>query len=174
MKRIWLKIYYSIVIKLPINHSRLGKLIHSQSIRYIVCRKIFKSIGRGVNIEKGARFGNGFDVVIGDNSGIGVACVVPHNIIIGENVMMGPGCHILLRNHDFSRTDIPMISQGYSEPKQTIIEDDVWIGRNVTFTPGRHVAKGSIVAACTVLCKDFPAYSIIGGNPSKLIKNRKD
>ena len=67
-----------------------------------------------------------------------------------------------------------MISQGYSEPKQTIIEDDVWIGRNVTFTPRRHVAKGSIVAACTVLCKDFPAYSIIGGNPSKLIKNRKD
>ena len=66
------------------------------------------------------------------------------------------------------QTDIPMISQGYSEPKQTIIEDDVWIGRNVTFTPGRHVAKGSIVAACTVLCKDFPAYSIIGGNPCLL------
>ena len=56
--------------------------------------------------------------------------------------MMGPGCHILLRNHDFSRTDIPMISQGYSEPKQTIIEDDVWIGRNVTFTLDVMLQKG--------------------------------
>lgn len=87
--------------------------------------------------------------------------------------MMGPNCYILARNHEFSNTDIPMNLQEYSEFKQTIIDDDVWIGRNVTFTAGRHVSTGSIIAACTLLCKDFPAYSIVGGNPSKLIRNRK-
>lgn len=40
MKRIWLKIYYSIVIKLPINHSRLGKLIHSNPLD-ILCVERF-------------------------------------------------------------------------------------------------------------------------------------
>jgi maltose O-acetyltransferase len=54
----------------------------------------------------------------------------------------------------------------------TVIEDDVWIGMNVLITPGRYIKKGSIIAAGCVLCKNFPEYSIIGGNPSKLIKSR--
>lgn len=87
--------------------------------------------------------------------------------------MMGPNCYILNRNHAFERLDIPMIDQGYTEKKQAIIENDVWIGRNVTFTPGRHVKAHSIIAAGCVLCKDFPEYSIVGGNPSKLIRSRK-
>jgi acetyltransferase-like isoleucine patch superfamily enzyme len=56
--------------------------------------------------------------------------------------------------------------------KQTVIENDVWIGRQCIFTPGRIVRTGTIIAAGTVLCKDFPEYSIVGGNPSKLIKSR--
>lgn len=88
--------------------------------------------------------------------------------------MMGPNCYILGANHSFDNTDIPMIKQGMSIQKVTIIEDDVWIGRNVTFTPGRTVKKGTIVGACTLLCKDFPEYSIVGGNPSKLIRSRKE
>lgn len=66
-----------------------------------------------------------------------------------------------------------LILQGHSEHKQTIIEDDVWIGRNVSFTNGRHVYKGTIIALGCVLTKDFPEYSIVGGVPSKLIKKRK-
>ena len=67
-----------------------------------------------------------------------------------------------------------MCKQGFSEKKQVIIEDDVWIGRNVTMTPGRIIKKGSIVAACAVLTKNFPEYSIVGGNPAKLIKSRNN
>jgi maltose O-acetyltransferase len=109
---------------------------------------------------------------IGNNSGIGINCNVPGNIIIGDNVMMGPECHIFSNNHSFKRKDIPMIEQGHTAQKITIIEDDVWIGRQVIFTAGRTVRKGSIVAAGCVLSKDFPEYSIIGGNPSRLIKIR--
>ena len=57
-------------------------------------------------------------------------------------------------------------------PKQTIIEDDVWIGLRTILTPGRHVAKGTIVGMGSVLSKDFPPYSIVGGAPAKLIRNR--
>ena len=87
--------------------------------------------------------------------------------------MMGPNCFILHRNHCFERTDVPMIEQGFSSSRQTIIDDDVWIGRDVLMTPGRHIKTGSIIAARCVLCKDFPEYSIIGGNPSRLIRNRR-
>lgn len=88
--------------------------------------------------------------------------------------MMGPNCYIFSTNHAFDRRDISMIQQGHTIRKQTIIEDDVWIGRNVIFTPGRIVKKGSIIAAGCVLSKDFPEYSIIGGNPSRLIRNRAE
>lgn len=63
--------------------------------------------------------------------------------------------------------------QGYVGRQRTIIGDDVWIGRDVLFTPGRTVADGSVIAARTCLTKDFPPYSIVGGNPSRLIKYRE-
>jgi maltose O-acetyltransferase len=86
--------------------------------------------------------------------------------------MMGPDCHIFHTNHNFDRLDMPIMDQGPSPRMQTIIEDDVWIGQQVIFTPGRTVKKGSVIAAGTVLCKDFDEYSIIGGNPSRLIRKR--
>lgn len=67
--------------------------------------------------------------------------------------MMGPNCYIHSRNHRFDRTDIPMMEQGYTEPKPIIIDDDVWIGRDVTFMVGRHISKGTIVAANSVVTK---------------------
>jgi len=143
-----------------------------RKLRYLCCKNIFLYCGKNVNIEKGAEFGAGFRLKIGNNSGIGVDCTVPGNIEIGNDVMMGPNCYIFSSNHAFDRIDIPMIQQGYNEEKKTIIEDDVWIGRSVIFTPGRYVKKGTIVGAGCVLSKDFEEYSIIGGNPAKLIRKR--
>ena len=40
-------------------------------------------------------------------------------------------------------------------------------------TPGRIISDGTIIGAGCVLTKDFPAYSVIGGNPSRLLKSRK-
>lgn len=143
-----------------------------RKLRYLCCKNIFLQCGKNVNIERGANFGSGFRLRIGNNSGIGINCTVPGNIVIGNNVMMGPNCYILSINHSYERVDIPMIEQGNTIQLDTIIEDDVWIGRQVIFTPGRIVKKGSIIAAGCVLSKNFPAYSIIGGNPSRILKSR--
>lgn len=126
-----------------------------------------------MNIERGAFFASGTRLRIGDNSGLGINCHIPGDLVVGKNVMMGPNCYIFGANHSFARIDIPIIEQGFEKPKMTVIEDDVWIGRNVSFTPGRHVSRGTIIGAGCVLTKDFPEYSIVGGNPSKLIKSRK-
>jgi len=164
-KIFFLIIYYKLVRFFPSN--KFGK-----RARYICCKRIFRYCGKNVNIERLANFGSGRDIEIGDNSGLGINCCIPSNTKIGNDVMMGPNCYILASNHAFSRTDIPMWQQGFTERKQVIIEDDVWIGRDVTMTPGRIVKRGSIIAACTVLTKNFPEYSIVGGNPAKFIKSR--
>ncbi len=168
---ICLALYYGIAQYLPSSYSFFGGL--SKYIRYQLVRYIFRCCGKNVNIERRANFGSGREIEIGDNSGLGIKCQVPSNTKIGANVMMGPNCYIFASNHEFSNTEIPMCQQGFSERKQTIIEDDVWIGRDVTMTPGRHIKKGSVIGASCLLCKDFPEYSVIGGNPSKLIRCRK-
>lgn len=164
-------LYYSIASHLPVSYSRFfGKV--STKIRYMLCRNIFDYCGKNVNVEKGAWFGKGTNLRIGDNSGLGVNCVIPDGSIIGKDVMMGPNCYIHGRNHEFGRIDIPMRLQGYTKGKPVIIDDDVWIGRDVSIMAGRHISKGSIIAANCVLTKDFPEYSIVGGNPGKVIKKR--
>lgn len=165
-------LYYYFAQYLPVSYNPLfGKL--SKKIRYTICKNIFAYCGENVNIERKANFGSGSELKIGNNSGLGVNCVVPPNTIIGNNVMMGPNCYVHHRNHAFSRTDIPMRLQGYTDAQPLIIDDDVWIGRDVSILVGRHISKGSIIAANCVLTKDFPEYSIVGGNPSRLIRFRK-
>jgi len=166
-----LGVYYGIAMHLPSSQSVFcGNLC--RSIRGTLCRHIFKKCGRNINIEHGVIFGRGTDIEIGDYSGIGINAHIPSNTIIGKYVMMGPNCHIIYANHNFSDLSIPMCFQGHSERKRVVIEDDCWIGRNVIMTPGRTIRKGSIIAAGCVLCKDFPEYSIVGGNPSRLIRSR--
>lgn len=141
-------------------------------LRYQCVKRIFKYCGRNVNIERGASFGKGFELEIGDNSGLGRFCHVPANLKMGKDIMMAPYVFILDTNHEFGDINIPMWRQGERAAARCVIEDDVWIGRQVLMTPGRHIKKGSIIAAGTVLTKDFPEYSIVGGNPSRLIRSR--
>ncbi len=168
-----LSLYYGICRYLPPSTFFIGGRLFKW-LRFICCKNIFLTCGENVNVERLAFFGSGRKLCIGDNSGLGINCNVPANIIIGQNVMMGPQVYILAVNHQFNRIDIPMCKQGSIEKTQPIIEDDVWIGRQVIFTPGRTVKKGSIIGAGTVLTKDFPEYSIVGGNPARLIKSRLD
>lgn len=176
-KKICLFLYKAIAIHLPNSDLqwwggvKVGRL--ARKIRYLLCRNIFEYCGQDVNIQKGARFGRGFHLRIGDNSALGVNCVIPDGSVIGKDVMMGPNCYIHHHNHSFDRTDIPMCLQGFTENKPIIIEDDVWIGRDVSIMAGRHISRGTIIAANCVLTKDFPEYSIVGGNPSRLIRSRK-
>jgi maltose O-acetyltransferase len=173
MKTICYILYELFGKHLPRSSNRIkiiGKI--SKRIRYILVKKMFLHCGKNVNIEKGATFGMGASIRIGDNSGIGYKCQVPNDIQIGENVMMAPEVIIFSQNHNFIRTDIPMIFQGLQNKRKVIIEDDVWIGRRVIINPGIKVGKGSIIAAGAVVTKDVPEFSILGGVPAKLIKKR--
>lgn len=174
LQLIALIVYKLFLVWLPGSYTPIiGKV--PRLLRYWCCKHIFLECGENVNVERFANFGSslGFNVIIGNNSSIGKNCTLPRFIEIGEDVMMGPECYFLSANHSFDNVEEPMRKQGNSGHKKIIIEDDVWIGRQVIFTPGRTVKKGSIVAAGCVLSKDFPEYSIIGGNPCRLIRNRK-
>lgn len=54
----------------------------------------------------------------------------------------------------------------------TIIENDVWIGHNVTIMPGVHISNGAVIGTNALVTKDIGPYEIWGGNPAKLIRRR--
>ena len=87
--------------------------------------------------------------------------------------MMGPYVKMYVQNHNFSRTDIPMNQQGNSPARPIVIGDDVWIGANVIILPGVSIGKGCVIGAGSVVTKSVPEYSVVAGNPAKIIKNRK-
>ena len=165
-----LALYYGFAQYLPKSNT-FGNM--GGSIRYLLCRQIFKKCGKHVNIERKAHFASGVDIEIGDYSGIGINAQIPNGTIIGDYVMMGPNCFIMDVNHRTSDVTKPMALQGMVEKKITKIGNDVWIGREVHMTSGRTIADGTIVAMASVLTKDFPPYSVVGGNPARLIKSRK-
>lgn len=56
----------------------------------------------------------------------------------------------------------------------TVIGNDVWIGQNVTILPGIHIGDGAIVGSNSVVTKDIEPYTIVGGNPARIIRKRFD
>ena len=143
----------------------------AKGLRVFFARRILKSCGKNVNIEKNAYFTP--DVSIGDRSGIGIDCEINGPVSIGNDVMMGPEVIIYTSGHNFARSDITMIEQGSSEKEPVIIGDDTWIGRRVMIMPGVTIGKGCVIGAGAVVTKDIPDYTVAGGVPAKVLKARK-
>lgn len=164
-------VYHLFAKHMPLSALRFN--FGGKRLRGWCAKLIMKSCGRNVNIEKGALFSQ--DVSIGDNSSIGMdSWLLNPAITIGNDVMMGPYCIMLTTNHETSNTEIPMWHQGFTAPNPIVIEDDVWIGARVTILGGVTIGHGSIIGAGSVVTKSCEPYSIIAGNPAKLIKKRID
>ena len=108
---------------------------------------------------------------------IGEHCHINENVfiqgaVIGNKVMIAPNVSILHNSHNHNRTDVAMIEQGVTTNNPPIIEDDVWLARNVIVLPGVTIKKGTIVAVGAIVNKDTEAYSVYGGIPAKKIKSR--
>jgi acetyltransferase-like isoleucine patch superfamily enzyme len=132
--------------------------VHRNSI--IECTGVIRSLGIGLEI--------------GNNVGIAQNCFIQvrGKIIIGDNVIFGPGVSVFSENHIFEDPDLPVSVQGETR-KGVIIEDGVWIGTQAVILDGVRIGKNSIVAAGSVVNKDVPPYSIVGGVPAKIIRFRK-
>jgi maltose O-acetyltransferase len=165
-----LGIYYLFAQYLPRTNSRLS--FGSGVIRRVVCRHIFRSMGKQVNIERGAYFSTGEQISIGDHSGLGVNCSVTGPVTIGCDVMMGPDVIVMTENHATADVTRPMRGQGALPRRPVVIEDDVWIGSRVIILPGVTIRHGAIVGAGAVVTKEVPAYAVVGGNPARVLKYR--
>lgn len=166
LKILW-RILYSATAKLLPQSTYCAP---AKYLRAFFAHRICANAGKRLNIERGATFGS--KVSIGDNSGIGVNCELHGEVNIGNNVLMAPECIFYTVNHEFSKVDVPIGTQGDSNMEPINVGNDVWFGRRVMVMPGVSIGDHSIVAAGSVVTRDVPPYSIVGGAPARVIKKR--
>ncbi|MCX8043102.1 MAG: acetyltransferase [Desulfobacterota bacterium] len=166
IRKIFLLFYYGCAYYLPGSPG--------DQIRALCCRPIFKHMGKGVIIKRGVVFGDGSGISIGDESQIGYCdTLYVNDLTIGKYVLIGPHVAIIDANHRFDRLDIPIKYQGYKYKGPIIIEDDVFIGANVTILSGVRIGTGVVVGAGAVVNKDVPPFAVVGGVPATVIKYRQ-
>ena len=103
----------------------------------------------------------GKDIFINQN----VSFVDLGGIVIEDHVLIGPMCRIISVNHLVN----PEKRRGLSVASVKI-EENSWLGANVTILPGVTVGKNSIVAADSTVTKDVPQNVIVAGSPARIIK----
>jgi acetyltransferase-like isoleucine patch superfamily enzyme len=163
--RLWVKLFLN-----PYKHKK-GK--HSK-----ICRSVRLDVlpfnnfvlGNDSTIEDFSTINNGVgDVIIGDHTRIGMNNVLIGPINIGNDVMFAQNIVLSGLNHGYEDIAIAPRQQPVSKKKITI-EDEVWIGANSVIVAGVTIGKHSVVAAGSVVIKDVPPYSVVAGNPARMIK----
>lgn len=135
-----------------------------------ILEKIFQQ-----KLEPGITILPNLQVDYGCYTRIGKDCFINHGvyfmdggtITLGERVFMGPNCGMYTAIHAM---DASQRAQGLEIAEPIVIEDDVWIGADVSILPGVTIGKGSVIGAKSLVNKDIPAGVVAMGNPCRVFR----
>jgi len=131
-------------------------------------------VGNDTVIEDFATINNGVgDVIIGDRTRIGIGSTVIGPVIVGNDVRLAQNVVLSGLNHNYEEVDKPISKQGVTT-MPIHIGDESWIGANTVIVAGTSIGKHCIVAGGSVVTKDTPPYSVVAGNPARVIKIYND
>lgn len=154
----------------PFYHKKGKKSIIRKRTRIDVLPMKNFIIGDKTIIEDFTCINNGMgDIIIGSNCMIGIGNVLTGPVTIGNNVITAQHVGISGLNHGYTDISLPIRDQKCNVA-EVVIEDDCWIGTNVVITSGVTIGKHSVVAGGSVVTKNVPPYTVVAGNPAKIIK----
>ncbi|WP_371185689.1 hypothetical protein [Thalassotalea maritima] len=137
-------------------------------------RHSYVSYGNNVHVQWNVEiFSPNKKVKLGDNIGINSGTLIISDLEIGNDVLIAPRCGLINRGeHTYDVPEQTIFEGPRARSELIVIKDDVWIGYGSTILGGVTIGEGSIVAAGSVVINDVPEYSIVAGNPARVIKRR--
>ncbi|SOD93144.1 acyltransferase [Spirosoma fluviale] len=154
----------------PLVHDRhRTSIIRSTARLDVLPFRVFE-LGVESTVEDYSVLNNGVgDIRIGNFCRIGIGSVVIGPVNIGAHVILAQ--HVVMSglNHGYEDITTPIRLQPVTT-QLIIVEDECWIGANSVITAGVKIGKHSVVAGGSVVTKDVPPYSIVAGNPARVIK----
>lgn len=137
--------------------------------RYLAPR--MKRAGANLHVMAGCRFRSLENLEVGDNVDIGFDNFIQAKggLKIGNNVSTAPGVKIWSVNHGYDDPSVRVVDQEQDE-RPVVIGDNVFIGSNAFILPGTVLPEGCVVSAGAVVgAKPYPPFSILAGNPARVI-----
>ena len=163
--RLWVKWFVN-----PFRHKKgKGALIRRRTRMDVMPWNMF-AIGKDSTIEDFATVNNGVgDVIIGERTRIGLGNTIIGPVKIGNDIMFAQNIVVSGLNHGYEDIHTPISIQP-TKTKLITIEDECWIAANSVITAGVTIGKHSVVAAGSVVVKDVEPFTIVAGNPAKVVK----
>lgn len=145
-------------------------IVPSHHFRRLIYRLGGVSIGKGSTLHTSIRFYNGHGIKIGKDSIIGEGTVLDgrDELVIGDHVDIASQVMIYNAEHDVDDSDFKAVSAPVR------INDYVFIGPRAIILPGVTIGRGAVVGAGAVVTKDVADFTIVGGVPAKLIRERRN
>lgn len=158
---------------------RYGKKLRTDCYVHFVIGKGDIIVGDNVWLDGkivftfGARFSDQPVIEIGDNTGIGHGCrfAIGKRITIGRNCTLSGGTTVMDSN---GHPSDPRARHEHEAPSEedvrpVAIGDNVWIGMQCLIFPGVKIGEGSVVSAGSVVRTHVPPYSVVAGNPARVM-----
>jgi acetyltransferase-like isoleucine patch superfamily enzyme len=132
--------------------------------------------GRDVVISPMASFANGQNIELRDRVRIGAYCSLwagpgTGRIVLGDDVMLGPGVMISAANYRFNDGS-PVTDQAMNEA-DIVIGRDVWIAYGAVILAGAAIGEGAIIGAGAVIRGEVAPFAIMAGNPARHVGDRR-
>ena len=136
--------------------------------RRFLLRLFGAKMGKGTQVYCTARIWAPWNLEMGDFSCLasGVDCYNVGKIIIGANTTVSQKAYLCTASHDISHAKHPLITAPIT------IADQAWIAADAFIGMGVNVGQGAVVGARAAVFKDVEPWTVVGGNPAKVLKNR--
>ena len=159
------RISHTVSVYTDLSHSERGRIVLGDEV---ILLDNVRLVTGDTRTNKGAFIHMGSRIIVN----VGCYLSGEGGLHIEDEVLIGPGAKLLSAGHDYHHEPVSIYRHGLTYGTVTV-EKGAWIGAGAIILEGVTIGKGAVVGAASVVTKDVPAFSVVAGNPARVIKWRR-